>query len=112
MMRDSMNAQISKLLRIHFIDGHQVVAGRAVVTNALSILRIVASVVTAETARIVIMSGVIRMCAPGNLHGRKHILTIEIALSTLLASSIWDLLLAPDVRILRAIKAFQASRDL
>ena len=86
-------------------------AKSTIIIDGLALFSRVASVVAAETPRVIIMSQVIRICSPGDLQERKHILAINRAKGL---RSVFDLgaILAPDVWIIGAIEVLKADGDL
>jgi hypothetical protein len=71
--QELLNAEITEDFRLCFVDGQQIVAGRAILGDRLAIFCGVIAIVAAEAARIAHVADVIRMGAPGNFHLREHV---------------------------------------
>src|SRR5713101_8735137 len=87
-------------------------AGGAVVVDAhAAVLRVVAAIVAAKASWIVVVSKVVRVRTPRDFHEGEHILAIDCA-ESLRGPFDLRLLLLPHVRMLSAIKVFEARSDL
>ena len=75
-----MQSEIGELLGVRFIHSQQVMAGCAVVVDALAaVLRVLAAIVAAKASWIVVVSKVVRVRTPRDFHEREHILAIDCA---------------------------------
>src|SRR5271163_2750479 len=72
-----LKSKIRQLLWIGFIGGQQVMADGTVIVDAFAIFGVVAAIMTAEASGIVVVTKVVRMRAPCDLHRRKDILAID-----------------------------------
>src|SRR5579863_7398301 len=72
-----LDAQIAQHLGLGFVHRQQVVASRAVLRDAVAVLRRVVPVVAAEAPRVAHVPNVVWMRAPGDLHVGKHVLAVE-----------------------------------
>ena len=72
-----LNAEVGKNLGLGFVDGKQVVAGGAVLSDAFSVLCHMVAVVAAEATRIAHVTNVVWVRSPCHLHIREHVLAVE-----------------------------------
>ena len=75
--RRLLQPQISQLLWVGLIGCQQIVAGGAIISDALPIFRVVVAVVAAEASGIIVMTEIIRMGSPSDLHESKDISAVN-----------------------------------
>ena len=71
--KNLLNTEIGEDLRLGFVHGQQVVAGRAILCDGLAIFCGVFAIVAAETTGIAHVTDVIGMSTPRDLHFGEHI---------------------------------------
>src|ERR1039457_5886535 len=72
-----LNAEVGENLGLGFVRCQQIMAGRAVLGDAGATPGHVLPLLAAEAARIAHVADMVGMRAPGHLHERKNVLTVE-----------------------------------